>query len=351
MVHFSRGALAVVSSSTILFLSSAAVVEACGTTAGESSPGTVDGGDGSVAPRDGAGDGASTQSDSAVSSSDGGGSPQDGGSGSLDGGSGSPNDGWFPAYNPDAQAGCTGGGEAQEFAPCTAMTGCQCGLMSCVNDPTLNDCGIALGTVCEYRCTQDSDCISFDSHCVGGTCAPALCGGDTGNGTYGGTCTVKSPGDGTCIPMLLQASSGSLGPGPGGPGPGGPGPQSDSGSTPVEVGYCIQGGTSTTGCVSQATATGVDLSIGIDRTNAGPSDLCAPGSICNTTFAFGAAWSRCGQSCYPPTPSDPACPSGDSCLGIPGGCVDASSPVGPVCTPIRGGCCPDGGCPPPTGSE
>jgi hypothetical protein len=347
MVHFSRRALALASSSTLLFLSSAAVsvVEACGTTSGESPTGTIDGGDSSVVSRDAAGDGPGTQPDVAVPSSDGGGSPQDGGGDSLDGGSthdgGSDSGGfaWFPAYNPDAQAGCTGAGEVQEFGPCTQASDCQCGLMNCVNDPTLNQGGLALGTVCEYRCTQDSDCISFDSYCAeGGSCAPVFCGGSTGNGSYGGTCAVKSPGDGTCIPTMLQGSSGSFGPHPGG-------------SPPVETGFCIQAGTSTTGCVSQATATGVNLGIGIDRTNVAPSDLCAPGSICNTTFAFDAGWSGCGQSCYPPTPSDPACPSGDSCLGIPGACVDASGPAGPECTPIRGACCPDGGCTPPTGSQ
>jgi hypothetical protein len=339
MVHLSRGALAVVS----LFLSSAAVavVEACGTTTGASPTGTVDGGDASVVSADAAGDGPGTQSDVAVPSSDGGGPPRDGGSeSSLDGGSDSPDFAWFPAYNPDAQAGCTGTGELEEFQPCTQASDCLCGLMNCVNDPSLNQGGLTLGTVCEYRCTQDSDCISFDSYCAeGGSCAPVFCGGTTGNGSYGGSCTVRSAGDGTCIPTLLQGSSGMLGPHPG------------SGSPPVETGFCIQGGTSTTDCASQATATGVNIAIGIDRTNVGPSDLCAPGMICNTTFAFDAGWSRCGWSCYPPTPSDPACPSGDSCLGIPGACVDASSPAGPVCVPIRGACCPAGGCPPPSGSE
>src|SRR5260221_2135245 len=94
--------------------------------------------------------------------------------------------GWYPAYGPDAAAACSDAAETQEFFPCKRASDCDCGSMACVNDPTLNQGGLAFGTVCEYVCEQDSDCLSFDSKCVNGFCAPIFCGGTTGNGTYGG---------------------------------------------------------------------------------------------------------------------------------------------------------------------
>jgi hypothetical protein len=359
MTPFSIRTRTVISASALLLLSSAAVVEACGTAQGDSatdggSPsldGTTSGEGGLRSDAGAASDG--TTSDGAVSDggvsdggpsdgavSDGGvsdGGASDGAASLPDGGDassgegGSPpgtDSGWYPAYNPDASAACTGTAETLEFTSCTQASDCACGALACVNDPTFNQGGFALGTVCEYACKQDSDCISFDSHCLNGSCSPVFCGGTTGNGTYGGTCTVRSPGDGTCVPTMWPSSK----------------PKPPTFPPTIEVGFCTQGGTSVTDCASAATASGVDLSIGIDRTNVSPSDLCAPGTQCTSTWARDAGWSHCVPSCYPPTPGDPACPSGDSCVGIPGHCVDASTPAGPVCAPIRGTCCPAGGC-------
>lgn len=310
MSYLSLGTLTIVSS-TAIFMSTAAIIGACGASHDQPTDGGIDSSDRGGGSRD-----------SGVASND---AQSDGGASLLDSGDGSSgsDSGWFGAYNPDGGAACPGA-EVIEFAHCSKAADCGCALMDCVNDPVLNQGGLALGTVCEYKCTKDSDCLSFDSHCVNGSCAPVLCGGETGNGKYGGTCTVKSSGDGTCMPVKPRGAI--------------------EASADIEIGICSQGGTSTTKCASSATPSGVDTSISRDRTNVGPADLCAPGMMCGSAFARGAAWSRCNPTCYPPAPGDPACPSGESCFGIPGDCINVSTDAGPVCVPIRGLCCPSSGC-------
>jgi hypothetical protein len=164
-------------------------------------------------------------------------------------------------------SGCSTAISPGEFQTCQTIADCGCP-MDCVSDPA------AGGQVCEYECTQTSDCPDLVTICQNGVCAVNQCGGATGNGSFNGTCNVEGTNDGTCEPLTLDGGFSS-------------------------IGYCYQAGDATSSCDPSAS-----------RVNAA-SQICPPGFLCfGGVETFGGT---CNQLCTPPGGQ---CPGGQFCSNI-----------------------------------
>ncbi len=181
-----------------------------------------------------------------------------------------------------SSGGCNPQLAATELTPCQNSSECGCPTI-CVDD------ALAGQQVCEYPCTQTSDCPDLHTVCTGVSCTIDLCGvaiGGPPNGTLDGPCNSEGTDDGTCVPTA----------------------PADGGQT---FGICIEGGTSQTNCSTSATRS--DL-----------SQACAEGYICGQGLGSSNV---CYVVCNP-TVSSSVCKSNQTCTAF-----DASDPELGVCYP------------------
>jgi hypothetical protein len=180
--------------------------------------------------------------------------------------------------------GCNPQLAANELNPCQNSSDCGCPTV-CIND------AIAGQQVCEYPCTQTSECPDIHTICTGVSCTVDICGvaiGGPPNGTLDGPCNSAGTDDGTCIPTA----------------------PSDGGQT---FGICTEGGNSQTNCNTTAT-------------RSEPSELCAEGYVCGQGLGSSNV---CYQVCNPlVTSNPPVCHSNQTCTAF-----DTSDPELGVCYP------------------
>jgi hypothetical protein len=133
--------------------------------------------------------------------------------------------------------GTNGGGAcAGELQPCGHGSSC-CANLTCEQEPS------AGGSFCETACGNGAGCTDAETVCSNGTCVLDVCGGNSSNGSYNGTCSANGT-PGTCIPR---------------------------GGGKNEYGICVVGGSSDGGCV-------------VNAPTSQPANLCIAGEFCNMSL-------------------------------------------------------------------